>query len=340
MVIDSAIHTCIAAVAFALLVCGQAYALTVYDVIKLSSKDYSNKDIVTLIEVTDSAFALKAEDITRLKDLGVSETVIQAMLKAKPVEIQSDLPANPSKQKSNAMAASDYINAINNHSHTFNKSVKPVDAVLVSSVANKTISRKGFNAEPFEEVAANGHGHRIITLAGLRLFVLRDEGQYPSVAARGNAVVSRLEEAASFGSGTFQPIHISGKEVVMFSRHRSTSPVVIVSVSEDDAYTYQLRSGRRVTPELLAAYWSALLSDYWSIVIADEPPARLSGLHEGQALQVLYDRWAVSSASEDYSKLTITLLSLSNQQREHLLRLAKWVPRDFNTHRLPIAEHP
>ena len=72
----------------------------------------------------------------------------------------------------------------------------------------------------------------------------------------------------------------------MLSGGHGTRPVVIVFVSEDDAYTYQRRSGHRVTPELLAAYWSTLLSDYWPIMIADEPPARLTSLHEGEVLIV------------------------------------------------------
>ena len=58
----------------------QATAMTVYDVIQLSKKSYSDQDIISLIEITDSAFELKAEDISRLVELGVSEPVIQVML--------------------------------------------------------------------------------------------------------------------------------------------------------------------------------------------------------------------------------------------------------------------
>jgi hypothetical protein len=90
------------AAAFAIGVCGQAYSLTVYDVIQLSGKNYGDQDIVTLIKVTDSAFELKAEDIPRLMDLGVSETMIQAMLKATHLETPSDSPAALEQGEPNA----------------------------------------------------------------------------------------------------------------------------------------------------------------------------------------------------------------------------------------------
>jgi len=332
MTIDSAIRSLVAAAAFALTVCGQVYALNVYDVIQLSGKDYSDQDILALIEVTDSAFALKAEDIPRLVDLGVSETVIQAMLKATSPETPSDSPADPAQQEPTASVTS-------NHNDVIDSVAKPAGSTSVYIASNNAIARKGFSAEPFEETAADGHRHRVITLSGMQLFVLRDEGQYPSVAARGNAVVNRLEEAASFGSGTFQSVHIAGKDAVMFSERHGVRAVVIVSVSEHDAYTYQRRSGRRVTAGLLAAYWSALLSDYWSIAITDEPPARLTSLHEGEALQALYDRLAASDAS-DGSKRAGTLQSLPHQERDHLFRLTTEVPHDFNTRSLPAAELP
>ncbi len=104
MPIVSAFRSFIAA-AFAINVCAQAHALTVYDVIQLSSKNYSDQDIVTLIKVTDSAFELRAEDIPHLMDLGVSETMIQAMLKATHLKASSDPPAAPEQSDPNAVVA-------------------------------------------------------------------------------------------------------------------------------------------------------------------------------------------------------------------------------------------
>jgi hypothetical protein len=384
MKIYSATHSFIAAMAFAFAFGGQVYALTVYDVIKLSSKGYSNQDIITLIEVTDSTFALKAEDIPNLGDLGVSETVIQAMLKAKHFETLSDSPTdsgqdesiiptitgnkdaansitkptNPAQDESitpvitgNKDAANsitkptnppqnESITPVITGNNTTDRVAKPTGNAPAYFKSNKTVARKGFKAKPFAEADAGGHRHSVITLSGIQLFVLRDEGLYPSIVARGNAVENRLQEATSFGNGTFQPVHIAGKDAVMFFERRGAHAVVIVSVSEDDAYTYQRRSGRRVTPELLSAYWSALLSDYWSIAIADKSPAMLTGIHEGEALQALYDR-LTTSGSNDRSKLKGILESLPQQQQEHLLRLSTGVPHEFMPfHSTPLVEHP
>jgi len=226
-------------------------------------------------------------------------------------------------------AVKTFLNARSSSEIIFVRDAQPVEVASTLSVSNNTLLQNSFNDEAFTETAAGGHHHRIITLSGIKLFVIRDEGQYPSVAARGKAVVNRLEEVAPFGSGTFQPGRIAGKDTVVFLAYRSTRPVVIISVSEDDAYTYQRRSGRRVTPELLAAYWSALLSDYWSIAIANEPPAKLTRLHEGQALLALYNRFTASGTGVS-SKLDGILQSLSQQQQKYLLRLATRVPYDFN----------
>ena len=333
MTIASAVGCFIAAATLSLTVCGQVHALTVYDVIQLSSKGYSDQDILTLIEATDSAFALKAEDIPRLIDLGVSETVIQAMLKARHVET----PARSSDESTQLEPG--VPPAIDHHGLGKSDSKSAATASSVYIASRKGTARKGFKAEPFEEAAAGGHHHRVLTLSGMQLFVLRDEGQYPSVAARGNAVVSRLEEAASLGRGMFQPAHIAGRDAVIFSEREGLRSVVIVSVSVHDAYTYQRRSGRRVSPELLAAYWSALLSDYWSIVIIDEPPARLTSIHEGDALQALYERFAASGASERSQPGDI-LRSLPRQEREHLFRLATTLPPKFKARSPPVAESP
>ncbi len=73
------------------------YSLSIYDVIMLSQKGYEANDIVALIETTESAFELTAKDVTRLKEAGVSETVIQAMLEVVLLEPQENtkLPPEP-----------------------------------------------------------------------------------------------------------------------------------------------------------------------------------------------------------------------------------------------------
>ncbi len=61
-----------------------ATALSIVDIIQLSQNDYSEEEIIKLIEVTESAFELEAADLPRLKDLGVREAVIRVMLERVP----------------------------------------------------------------------------------------------------------------------------------------------------------------------------------------------------------------------------------------------------------------
>ena len=55
-----------------------AWAVSVYDVIELSRQGYSDEEIVKVIRTTRSVFKLTAEDIPRLKNLGVNEVVNRA----------------------------------------------------------------------------------------------------------------------------------------------------------------------------------------------------------------------------------------------------------------------
>ncbi len=63
-----------------------AGALSIVDIVQLSQNSYSEEAIIKLIEVTSSAFELAAEDVPRLKELGVSEAVIRVMLERVPAE--------------------------------------------------------------------------------------------------------------------------------------------------------------------------------------------------------------------------------------------------------------
>lgn len=302
-------------VAFVLMlaVSAQATAITVYDVIQLSKKSYSDQDIIALIEATDSAFELKADDIVRLVELGVNEPVIQAMLKA--------VPAEPPVGHVPDTAPGQYA--------TSPADKEPGSGTAITFItSDKLVPRAELDSEPLKEPGSGRHHHQVITLSGIRLFVLRDEGGYPSVTARARAVVDRLRAASAMDDGQFQPIHVAGSDAVMFTATRTTRTVIVVSVSAQDASTYQRRSGRRVTPDLLAAYWSDLLTDYWSLALDGRPPVRLAKLHEGEALQELYDGLD-TSIKDDAERLAGAFQSLPKQEREHLLRLATSVPRDF-----------
>ena len=57
-----------------------AWAVSIYDVIELSRQGYSDEEVVKIIRSTGSVFELTAEDIPRLKNLGVSDAIIRSML--------------------------------------------------------------------------------------------------------------------------------------------------------------------------------------------------------------------------------------------------------------------
>ncbi|GMR05442.1 MAG: hypothetical protein BMS9Abin25_0017 [Gammaproteobacteria bacterium] len=288
----------------------QASAITVYDVIQLSNKNYSDKDIIALVEATDSAFALKADDVARLTELGVSEPVIQAMLKAV-------LPVETAPDTAPVMFVS---NPIDN---------KPDSGTAITyNTPNELVPRADIDLEQLKEPGSGEHHHQVITLSGIRLFILRDEGSYSSLTERAKAVADRLS-IASAKDGKFHPDHVAGSDAVMFTATGATQSVMIVAVSALDAHAYQRRSGRRITQDLLAAYWSDLLTDYWSLAFGGRPPDRLAKLHEGEALQELYDGLD-KSIKNDVDRMTGAFQSLPKQERDHLLKLAVSVPADFD----------
>ena len=71
---------------FALLVTlpGESWAISLYDVIQMSKEGYSDREIIKLIDVTQARFQLDAEAIVSLKEAGVSERVIQALIEVSP----------------------------------------------------------------------------------------------------------------------------------------------------------------------------------------------------------------------------------------------------------------
>lgn len=302
----------------------QVMAMTAYDVIQLSKKSYSDQDIIALIKITDSAFELQADDISRLVELGVSDVVIQAMLKA--------VPAEPQVYSAPGSAPGKYYES------RFDQ--KPGnEAATVYITPGNSVPHADINSEPLEEPGSGGHSHQVITLAGIRLFVLRDEGGYPTVTARVMAVTDRLSSASAMNDGQFHPAHVAGSDAVVFTVAGTGRTITVISVSAQDASAYQRRSGRPVTSDLLAAYWSDLLTDYWSLALGGQSPDRLTTVHEGEALQELYNALD-ASIDNNTDRLTGAFQSLPRQERDHLSQLAMSVPRTFNATNEHTGEIP
>ena len=324
-----ATHAFVTASVITLFLSGQALALTVFDIIQLSDKKYSNDEIIALIQDTDSAFELQAVDIPRLMKLGISETVIQTMLKT----VHKETGANP--------AASSVAGHHNAPISPISDETVPADSASESNLVApaQIIAGGSFDFEPILETRSGHHRHSAVYLAGVRLLVLRDEGAFSSIAARADSVVRRLKQVASKGTGAFHPNAETGTDAVMFYGNNIHTPRLIMKVSDSDAKAYQRRSGRAVSPNLLAAYWSDLLSDYWSIVIGNKSPRRLTDLHEGEALIALHEQWKTSSEMNT-ARLTDAVQLMPREEQQHLLRLAATVPHDFLINSSHLAKQP
>ena len=225
-----------------------AWAVSIYDIIELSRQGYSDEEVVRIIQGTGSVFDLTAADIPRLKNLGVSETVIRSMLTAVP-------PDNDSPPDNQA------------------NSIRP--------------SLNQFSVQLVSEEASGGHQHAYVTLNDLPILILRDEGRFNSVQNRGKAVARNLGNTVLKGEGRFKAVHVNGEDRVVYQSTREAE-IPIVSVNRRDVHAYDIRSEPHVSADMLAAYWAALLNDYWAITFFHQPPSRLANLHRGDALMLLF----------------------------------------------------
>ncbi len=296
----------------ALFITGQVAAVSIYDVIELSRQDFSDEQIVRIIRSTGSAFELEAEDIPRLKKLGVSEVIIQTMLKTTPVETPSGHSLDEEERRTAPVLDTARPSGL--------EVTKPATREKAGLPAVPA-GRFAFTMVAEEE--AGGHRHAYVTMNGLPVLVLRDEGHYQSIAGRAGSVVDALEESTGAGSGRFKVRHDQGAEVVVYEGDLRQIPVI--RINRRDVQAYDVRSERRLNTELLAAYWAALLNDYWAIAVSRVAPSHLVDLHRGDALTLLFE---VVSQSER-SDLRAAVLQLPGTIRRHLERLARAVPDDF-----------
>ncbi len=300
-----------------------AFALSVFDAIQLSKRGYSDQAIIDLIEATDSAFDLEAEDLPRLKQLGVSEPVIRSMLE-RAVSEGTDSGA------AGAAAAPHETGGVRKseprRTHADVVGTPPHDRARRPSTSRPD---SPFTAHPLLEARGGGHLHLALALDGVELLVLRDEGGYASIETRGRAVIERLREAWAAGRGRFRAQTAASVAQVVFragADETKQQMIRVVTVSAGDARAYELRSGRSVTPDLLANYWADLFSDFWAVAHG-EPPERLLALHEGEALGVL--REALAQLDEPDGTLRAAAELVPSSTRHHLQRLAQTVPMEY-----------
>jgi len=298
-----------------LFISAQASAITVYDVIQLSEKAYSDDDIITLITATNSAFELKADDVAHLVELGISEPVIQSMLKASPPTktepVANANPAQPVAKKKTYR---------HNHATLNNLATKPSELQIIWS---------DIHSEPFNESASGEHEHQAIVFSNIHLFVLRNKGRGITLNKRAEMVAKQLLNVSNL-NGTFGTSHNGIYDTIIFTDSENLKDITILEVTPGDAKSYQDRSHNKVTPELLAAYWNSLLTDYWSLAFDNQAPQELINLDEGKALQALY-KGMDSSIKDSAERVAQSFLHLSKQNQKRLMQLATTVPDKFTT---------
>jgi len=303
-----------------------AMTLNIYDVVELSRGDYSDSEIIGIIEATESVFELTSEDVSGLKNLGISPQVIKTMMQRS--NVTNDLVAGPviDPFESTSEAAGQ---ATTHEAEPAQEKYPAANPFSTAPTAPPTAIPAPFSIDHVREEASGEHQHFTVDLYGVRLLVLRDEGRYSTLEDRARSIALHLDEARRAGQGKFRAIHFNGEEVVVFQDDTGTLDISIVTVSDSDVVAYDVRSERRVTADLLAAYWSALLNDYWKIAFQRQPPEQLRHLHRGEALMLLYAVVRNTPDDEEFS-LERGVKQLPSSIQKHLGRLAYAVPEDFD----------
>lgn len=315
---------------FAIGLVSPVWAVSIYDVIELSGQGYGDEEVVKIIRSTRSVFDLKVEDVPRLKSLGVSETVIRAMLGATPAASsggEASLNLTDDRDRispADSAAANDYIEDITDS--VSDRSSQPGSSGYELAVSRVLIPDR-FGVELVSEEASGDHRHAYVTLTGVPVLILRDEGRYRTVVNRGEVIARNLEEATRAGEGRFEALHANGADMVVFHGAKFRD-IPIVTVNDRDVHAYDVRSERRVTSDLLAAYWAALLNDYWAIAFLHRSPSRLVNLHRGDAFVVLFNL-VNRMGSDEPTNLGLAVRQLPGTIQGHLERLAQSVPDDF-----------
>ncbi len=325
-----AIGRCARWILFALLLVApsSSWAISLDDVVRLSQKGYSDELIIELIDDTGARFQLDADGLVTLKEAGVSERVIQALIQATATD-----PSDPIGTGDSEVTETETHGAESSGGHGHAPTVTPT--------AHRSTLRGGpFSSHPFEE-SNMGHGgshqHYALAVRGLSILILRSETGYRTIAERArevtlllNHVMNEQRSGLFFASGEPEP-------AVWFRATATDPPLRILNVGRGDVIAYQRRSVGAVSKDRLAAYWAALLNDYSQLLIHRRAPRELVELHLGEALSHVYQKLSSPDEEETKSSLDGTarvlrvLDHLTAEDKEHLVELATRVPAEFRT---------
>ncbi len=310
------------AAAWFLLVPRVALAISLYDIVRMSDAGYTDQAIINLIEVTESRFILDPETLVKLKEEGVSEAVMEALIDASDPARE---PLVPESRSSPDRPAADHAE----QEHGSARPIKPGQTQPGSG---------GFSTFSFEETTS-GHGsshqHYALTINEVPILILRSEAGFPKIAERAWIVADLLNQNVQSVDGSF--VAEPSPEPAVWYRGRSApEPVLVLNVTRGDVIAYQRRSVGQVSADRLAAYWAALLDDYTRLFLFGHPPRQLVGLHLGETLGQIYEN-VNSLASEpgdtgspaDLHQLLGLIDHLSTEDKEHLIELSSRIPIEF-----------
>src|SRR5262249_4896134 len=155
-------------------------AISVFDVIRLTQEKYSDREIIRIIQLTDSRFALKADDTARLKQEGVTESVIREML-SRPASDKGNVPPPQSAARPSRSSASSKDSA-NSVPRDSSRNVAPAEppapsrdpAAILDEIVRLT--KAGLSDETVLAYAKAHRGDLPAVLPAERLNWLRDSG--------------------------------------------------------------------------------------------------------------------------------------------------------------------
>ena len=298
-----------------------ACALSLYDVVQLVRSGYTDEQILHLIAVTDSRFRVDAQTLVTLKDEGVSEPVIQAILAAKDTEAQEESPAAEEEEPAGSPPDLD----------------RPGPPTVEAGRRQEETTAAGvFTAVPFVEETSShgGHQHFAVAVRGVPVLILRSEGGYGTVALRAEGVTQRLNALGLSPAGRF--VGVAGPPATVSYRGGGTaSAVQVLPVQGGDVIAYQRQSLGVVSAARLASYWAAALNDYTQLFVFHRRPTELAGLHLGETLLSIYDGLAAGDAQSQRAgnrddALLGLLDHLAAEDKEHLIELTTRVPAEFS----------
>ena len=198
-----------------------------------------------------------------------------------------------------------------------------------------------FRAQHIEEPGDDGHHHAAVTVDGLALLVIRDEGAYKTPGDRADSVARRLEEAIHQGDGIFVFDAGAERPGVYVVSHHGAYPRLLLRVTRADAAAYSRRSGRTVSQELLGEWWTALLKDFTAVLFRDQAPRAVTSTPAGEALLELRAglRQGGGSPAPGEEHVQRVTAALPFEVRERLRSLAFSVPVEFTPPPTEVPPH-